>query len=276
MLAEHRFKVFLSFDGVEPAQRERGIGTHSTLVALLKCLSSDHRRLFSERLGLNMTVTPQTVNHLAEGVTFLLNTGAPEIHLSPGLAFQDLSEADRLQDLDGELSKVSDACLEHYEAIRQIPLVQFRNYRKRLTTQREEQLPVCGIARGEHLAIDVDGQAYGCARLVPSYQVFRGDLLTEASRVLSAGPIGVSSFDCSLSELKAAAPQLELFRKKSSKYSRYEKCDRCAYLGECQYCPADIGRFPENSDPCRVPDFLCAFNLVLQKHRRRFHEAIGA
>ena len=47
-----------------------------------------------------------------------------------------------------------------------------------------------------------------------------------------------------------------------------------AYLTECMVCPVSIGHIPGNRDPHRVPDFPCAFNLVMLGARDRFQAAI--
>ena len=38
----------------------------------------------------------------------------------------------------------------------------------------------------------------------------------------------------------------------------------------CGVCPVSIGHQPGNTDPDRIPDFLCAYNLVSLKHREQF------
>ena len=44
----------------------------------------------------------------------------------------------------------------------------------------------------------------------------------------------------------------------------------CRYLGTCGVCPVSIGHQPGNTDPHRIPDFQCAYNLVSLKYRERF------
>ncbi len=48
------------------------------------------------------------------------------------------------------------------------------------------------------------------------------------------------------------------------------RCCDCPYLPECTVCPVSIGRIPGDTDPDRVPDFLCAFNQVRVEHKRLF------
>ena len=38
----------------------------------------------------------------------------------------------------------------------------------------------------------------------------------------------------------------------------------------CAICPVSIGHQPGNTDPHRIPDFLCAYNLVSLKYREKF------
>ena len=64
--------------------------------------------------------------------------------------------------------------------------------------------------------------------------------------------------------------QAEIFDDKQLKRSSYGSCRDCRFLATCSVCPTAIGHIPGNADPHRVPDFLCAFNLVSLKHRALF------
>ena len=38
----------------------------------------------------------------------------------------------------------------------------------------------------------------------------------------------------------------------------------------CSPCPLSIGHIPGNSDPRRIPDFVCAFHMLVGEYRERF------
>ena len=61
-----------------------------------------------------------------------------------------------------------------------------------------------------------------------------------------------------------------IFHDKEEKHSSYGRCADCRHIATCGVCPASIGHIPGNTDPHRVPDLICAFNLVASKYRERF------
>src|SRR5262249_34588716 len=67
-----------------------------------------------------------------------------------------------------------------------------------------------------------------------------------------------------------AAREARIFDDKQEKLSSYGACRDCRFLGECSICPVSIGNIPGNTDPYRIPDFPCAWNLVSLKYRHRF------
>ena len=67
-----------------------------------------------------------------------------------------------------------------------------------------------------------------------------------------------------------AARAARIFDDKQDKYSSYARCGECRFLATCAVCPVSIGHQPGNEDPRRIPDFLCAYNLVSLAYRERF------
>jgi hypothetical protein len=66
-----------------------------------------------------------------------------------------------------------------------------------------------------------------------------------------------------------AARATGLFHARNEKYSSYDRCAECRFAAECSICPTSIGHIPGNTDPRRVPDFGCAYNLVSLAYRER-------
>ena len=69
---------------------------------------------------------------------------------------------------------------------------------------------------------------------------------------------------------RAAARAAGMFNNRQSKYSAYGRCVECRFLDTCAVCPVSIGHQPDIRDPDRIPDFLCAFNLIALGYRDRF------
>jgi hypothetical protein len=61
-----------------------------------------------------------------------------------------------------------------------------------------------------------------------------------------------------------------MFHRKEDKFSSYRRCAECDFFAACSVCPACIGHLPGNTDPDRMNDFCCAFNLASLKYRERF------
>jgi hypothetical protein len=66
-----------------------------------------------------------------------------------------------------------------------------------------------------------------------------------------------------------AARTAQIFQARN-RHSSYGRCGDCAYWHDCVLCPIVIGYDALNTDPNRVPDFICAFNRVASKYRELF------
>lgn len=267
-LAEHRFETTLSFDGTAFAQALRGGETFAVLDGLLDRLRADHREWFERDLAVGMTLLPSTVSYLADGVRYFLSKGVGEIALSVLATDSSDWQIDQIDELDVQAHEVFEASLEHYDETGRIPLAFFRRGDEK---PRERSLrPVCGVGRGRTLTVDLDGQVYGCVMFAESYQKFPSDFLGQRLGAMRLGHVS----DPQLAERLAAYPeatrQAEIFDHLEEKYSAYGRCSECEYLSTCSFCPVSIGHQPGNTDPRRVPDFLCAFNLVFGKYRDQF------
>jgi radical SAM protein with 4Fe4S-binding SPASM domain len=129
---------------------------------------------------------------------------------------------------------------------------------------------MCGVGRGETAAVDVDGQVHGCVMFADSYQVFPTIFLRNRLEAMRMGRVQDPGFAARLAAYPAAARAAEIFHNKQDKYSSYGKCADCRYMPRCAICPVSIGNALGNTDPRRIPDFLCAYNLVSLKYRERF------
>jgi sulfatase maturation enzyme AslB (radical SAM superfamily) len=267
-LDRHRIGVQLSFDGVAETQRLRGRGTFELLDRLLGRLSADAPRLFNEGLTVHMTLTSWTIPHLADSIAYFLGKGVPEISLRPIVTFDPGWTSDMLGALDQQLARAFVACVEHYRRTGKVPLLLFR-----IDGAAGRDAPagtMCRAPTGQVLAVDVDGQVHGCAVFVESYQKLASPFLRSCVASMRLGDFREPGFAQRLARYPEAARRLGIFHDKEGKHSSYGRCADCRFLKACSVCPASIGHIPGNTDPSRVPDFVCAFNRTALGWRALF------
>jgi radical SAM protein with 4Fe4S-binding SPASM domain len=132
---------------------------------------------------------------------------------------------------------------------------------------------MCAAAGTAGLAVDVDGQVYGCVLFAESYQTIPDGMLRRCLEPMRLGDIRAQGLGTRLEAYPAAAAAAGIFTQKQDKRSSYRSCEGCRFLHACSVCPVSIGHIPGNSDPHRVPDLQCAFNLAVLTARERFLEA---
>jgi sulfatase maturation enzyme AslB (radical SAM superfamily) len=268
-LTKHKFEVYLSFDGVEQAQEFRKQGSFRLIDALLDRLRLQEPDLFARRLRVGITLIPAAVPFLAESVRYLMDKGVRRIAVSPSLIHHGDWRNERIQELDSQFFKVSETSLRHLRETGEIPVLYLRR-RRRGIRRKSACRAMCSFPEGRRLLVDVDGQVYGCAAVAESYQVFPSDLLEKCLAPLKMGDVRDPAFRKRHEAFRKAARKTEIFQRKQNKYSSYGRCRDCEYVGLCAVCPVSIGYDPANSDPRRVPDFVCAFNRVASKYRNLF------
>ena len=100
--------------------------------------------------------------------------------------------------------------------------------------------------------------------------MFPTTFLRNRLEALRMGGVENLDLDSRRAVYPSAARATGLFTDKQDKYSSYGRCGECRFLDSCSICPVSIGHQPGNTDPRRVPDFLCAYNLVSLKYRELF------
>lgn len=271
---EHDFEVHLSFDGIAPAQDVRGRGTFAILDHLLDRLREEHADFLADKVHVSLTLLPATIPHLADSVEYFLRKGVAEIAVSPAITHQAEWRAELMEELERQFARAFRASLRHFRRTGEIPLKLFRKEGPN-PRRRSGGLPMCGVGRGERAAVDVDGQVHGCLMFVDSYQKFPTALLRTRLAAMRMGDLRDPEFPRRLAAYPAAARAAGLFHDKQEKYSSYGRCGECRFLTSCGVCPVSIGHQPGNADPNRIPDFLCAYNLVSLKYRERFPRQPG-
>lgn len=268
-LDEHEFEVQLSFDGVQQAQDYRQTGSFLSIDRLLDRLCNAHPDLFRSRLVLHAILIPQTVSFLSDSIRYLTNKGIRQISLAPSIMPSPGWTGEVLLELEAQFSRICDDSLVRFERTGELPFLLFRkpdvgqaDYKAR----RE----MCRLMTRNTLVVDADGQVYGCVMFAESYQEFFSPFLKLRLDSLRLGGLDDPDLSSRYAAFPEAARKAELFGHKELKYSSYGRCGECPYIEGCSVCPMSIAYHPGNTDPHRVPDFVCAFNRIALEHRHRF------
>lgn len=269
LLDRGRFEVQLSHDGVPAAQDFRGAGTHAKLDALLTTLAHERPRFWRDRWSVALTVHSSNLKYLAESVAYFIEKRVKRIVASP-LHTHDAGWTDAHKvELERQFARILERSLDHYRETGEVPFEGFRQIGQKSPVGSGRR-SMCGVARGEAIAVDVDGQVNGCATFLGSYQALPTELLRGGVSAMSMGDVRSPSFATRLAMYPRAAAATGLFDRKQDKRSSYGHCGECRHLGECSVCPTSIGHIPGNVDPDRVPDHACAYNLVALSCKEKF------
>ncbi len=269
LLALRRVLTFVSFDGVEAAQRLRGAGTFAGLDGLLLRLRRDYPGWLADDVTVAMTLSSANLDHLAASLRYLLERGVSSIQMSPLVTHDPgWSEASR-ETLDAQLGEAYAACREHFKRTGEMPFLPFRRERSARGRRRRE-VPMCRIADGHAVLVDVDGEAVACALLARSWVAPVSELGRRAAEVARLGPVTGPDLPGRLAACRKALAELRLFDHKERKRSPYAECSACGALHECRVCPLAIANQPGNDDPDAIPPLPCAFYSLAAKYKRRF------
>jgi sulfatase maturation enzyme AslB (radical SAM superfamily) len=265
-LASHDFTLDLSFDGVAAAQDQRGRGTFARLDALLDLLRAEHHDYFSRRVTVSTTVARGTIPHLAESFAYFLSKGVTAVSIHPATGQTEWAHAD-LELLDARLSEIARVSVERHRATGTIP---FTVFRRRGTRDRGiARAWGCSAPAGRALALDVDGQVYPCAVLARSYQSFPPGI-DGRMQMLSLGSVHDPALAHRLAALPDACRASGLFAPKRLQHSGERRCSSCRERAHCVVCPLARVTGRTTDDLNDIPRYLCAYERILGKQRRRF------
>jgi len=268
-LVAHDVRTNLSFDGVPASQMLRAPATFPILDRLLNRLRREHPGFYRRRLKVCLTVVGANVPVLADSVRYFLRKGIETIAVSPRVDHDPDWKTEGITLLDQEFSRVFRTCLRHYRDTGEVPLVLFRRGPERVRPPRRRRA-MCSVGSGRALTVDIDGQVYGCVTFARSYQVLPAGLLGECPALMPLGEVHDPSLAERFDRYASIVERATIFNDKQGKYSSYGQCRTCRYFDSCGVCPMSIGYSSGNSDPARVPDLPCAWNLISGKYRDRF------
>jgi sulfatase maturation enzyme AslB (radical SAM superfamily) len=167
------------------------------------------------------------------------------------------------------MARVFRLSVEHFRRTGEVPVRLFRR-RPSEDVISEPSPTLCGAGGSDYLTIDVDGEVSGCVLFARSYQRFPDTPLGRAVGTLHAGRIDDPNLRVALADCRRRIESTRLFTDRPSKRSSYGRCGTCRYRRACSLCPVTIVHQPGNTDPNRVPNFVCAFWRAVGKFRRRF------
>jgi sulfatase maturation enzyme AslB (radical SAM superfamily) len=268
-LAGHNAEVQISFDGIPESQDVRSPGSFAVLDACLDRLRTNHPESFHSRLSVATVVTPKTMSNLPRSLEYFLTKGVPKVVLVPEFSGMDGWSPPDIDRLDAAFADVYELSRRHHEQAGEIPLRMFQTPPVEPPT-RPHGRSLCGIMRGEKPAVDTDGQVYGCGAAVTSLLDLPAGPVMAGFEKVRLGHIEDPELPGRLAHYRRVTRPVGLFDRKQDNWSSYGRCRDCKYLYHCTVCPVSIGYVRENDDMNRVPDFVCAFNLVSLYYRERF------
>jgi sulfatase maturation enzyme AslB (radical SAM superfamily) len=271
-LARHRIDTQISCDGVEPAQELRAPGTFGRLDRALSTLHDEHPEFLRERCTAAVTLSSRNLAHLADSAAYLVERGVGTIVVS-ALATHDPGwHPEMIEELAGQMDAICQLSIEHARRTGDVPFAPFKPAEEG-DLAASDPPEMCAAAGTSGLAVDVDGQVYGCVLFAESFQTIPDGMLRDCLAPMRLGDIRAPGLGTRLEQYPAAARAAGIFTDKQDKYSSYRRCEGCRYLCACSVCPVSIGHIPGNTDPHRVPDLQCAFNLAVLTAREHFLEA---
>jgi len=266
-LAANDVAVQISMDGVAAAQALRGAWTFGALDALFGRLAARHPRWFRRRVSVAITLTPAAVRHFAQSIEYLLSRGIREIGVAPALGVSPTRRRRWLTELDRQFRRVLAASLAHAKRTGRVPL---RLFRTPFAFRADPSDPMCGLADGFRVSVDVDGRVYGCPLAVPRFGSRISPILRRASAAMLMGRIEDPGLPEALPAYGDALRATGVFGPRGSMRSFRGLCRSCRYLDRCAICPLSIAYAPGARSPTRVPDFACAFSWAALRYRDRF------
>ncbi len=269
-LIQHDFKTQISFDGVREAQIHRGKGTYEKLDRVLDTIAAASPSFFRKRVVVSSTLTPETIPYLADSIDYFLSKNVTSISVSPSISHHPNWKMESIWDLDEQFGRILETSITHHRRTGETPFTPFRGGIN--SSKGIDKISMCGVMRGETPTVDVDGQVHGCALFADSFQSLSRRFLREKLESLRMGDIQDERFRERYAAFPEAVEQAEIFHNKQDKYSSYGKCGECEHLASCSICPVSIGNIPGNNDVHRVPDFACAYHLVMLRFKGMYVE----
>ena len=269
LLARHGVATQISFDGVEAAQQLRAPGTFGRIDRALSRLRDEHPDFLRDHCSVAITLSSRNLEHLAESFGYLVDRGVGEVVVSALVTHDFGWRPETIEELAAQIEEILSVSIEHFRRTGEVPFAPFRSGEPG-DPPADGPPTMCSAAGTTSPAVDVDGQVFGCVMFAESYQTIPDGMLRQCLEPMRLGNIRAPGFGKRLEAYPAAAEAAKIFTKKEEKRSSYRTCRGCRFVHQCSVCPVSIGHIPGNTDPNRVPDLQCAFNLAVLAARDLF------
>ena len=275
LLARRGVDTQISCDGVETAQQLRAPGSFGRIDRALSRLCAEHPDYLRDHCSVAITLSSRNLEHLAESFSFLVGHGVGEIVVSALVTHDTGWRPETLDQLVAQIDQILKVSIEHFDRTGEVRFAPFKPA-KSADSPIDGPPTMCSAAGTGSLAVDVDGQVYGCVLFAESYQSFPNGMLWQCLEPMRLGDIRSRNFDKRLEAYPDAAAAARIFTGKEEKHSSYRSCRGCRFMNLCSVCPVSIGHIPGNTDPHRVPDLQCALNLAVLSARELFLREVQA
>jgi sulfatase maturation enzyme AslB (radical SAM superfamily) len=268
-LVRHSVHINLSFDGLPEAQDQRASGSWEKLDGLLVSMRRNHPEWFSSRFLVTMTLTPQSLPHLADSVDYLTGRHVPTIGISPALSSVPGWNDDLMEDLDRQMDRIFRTAKGVFEKTGQVPFLPFRKNAE-IDLPAGEKNRTCVALGASTPVLDVDGRLYSCLMFAPSGLDSGDRRLMEIAEDLHLGRAGEPGLEERRKGFSAGIRHREVFTSGPQLESIYRKCNECQAAAFCRICPLSLLEFGAGTNPGVVPALLCSYYFLLWKYLKKF------
>jgi sulfatase maturation enzyme AslB (radical SAM superfamily) len=262
LLVSRDVSILLSFDGVGPAQDDRGPGSFEQLDRLLVRLNHDHPKLLRERLAVKVTLTSRNVPFLSASFRYFLSRGVRDVDIYPVLPDDAGWSAQSRRDLDRQLAEVVRLSVEEFRRSGQVP---FRPFRGAAAEPPADGAPACACGSRGLLFIDVDGALAPCSLLVPSTLGSQPKAIRRVVATLGGLHVTDPDLPDALLRRERRAHRLRFLAGPAGRQGPRGACAQCKAGSTCFVCPVAVA-----CNGGRVPAFHCDVNRLFARHRAAF------
>lgn len=267
LLVRRDVLITLSFDGVAPAQDDRGPGSFALLDRLLVRLRRNHPRHYRKRLAIKVTLTSRNVPFLSASFRYFLSRGVSDVDIYPVLPDDAGWDERSRRELGRQLAEVVRLSVMEFRRSGQIP---FRVFRGPAAGAPSESAPACGCGSRGNLFVDADGTLAPCARLAPSTIDSQPRSIRRVASSLQGPHVTDPDLPAALIRRETRARRLPFLGGMKDRQGPRGACATCRARSTCFVCPVAV-----SSNGGRVPQFHCDVNRLFAWHRAAFRRQTG-
>ncbi len=249
-LAEHKFSVELSFDGLaQDLSRQKG--SEKKLVPIIKELLKKP----NIDLEINSVFSPDTVSYLSDSIQYTLDLNVPDIRCS--LSTTETWNSAALKKFESEITRLREITIEHSTKKGFIPVVNFRD-------RQTKGIFHCAAGK-DRLAISPDGGVWGCF-LFADY--FKGKENTTEYSKYFFGYLEdfIDNHQHLYPRVSSNYAELRMDNFRTSK----TECFLCKEYKNCAVCP--INAALSGTPIGQIPSHICEIQKIMTREKKLFRE----